>query len=187
MITLLTSSRFADRLAPYLGAPTIALDLSQLSGGACLIAFNTGVVVTREILSRFDRAYNFHAASPNYPGRDPHHWAIYDGTNTFGVTCHMMTERVDAGAIVAVREFPIEEQNPKHLRQRAETELVELFTEWAPKLVQGDVGASDRKWSGTKRRRADLLAMLDIRGVSADEKNRRLRAFEGFAFRKDGD
>ncbi len=73
-----------------------------------LISFGTGVLVRKELLDVFLAAYNFHPASPDYPGLDPHHFAIYDDVCYYGATCHVMEEKVDRGAIVVVERFPVE-------------------------------------------------------------------------------
>ncbi len=75
---------------------------------ALLISFGTGVIVPEKILKKFHRAYNFHPAPPEYPGLDPHFFAVFDRVTTYGTTCHIMTEKVDSGPIVAVKRFPVE-------------------------------------------------------------------------------
>jgi methionyl-tRNA formyltransferase len=51
---------------------------------------------------------NFHPALlPRNRGAHPHYWAIAKGDAEGGVTAHWMTERLDAGPIVAQIHFPI--------------------------------------------------------------------------------
>ena len=38
-------------------------------------------------------AINIHAASPQAPGGDPHHFAIYDKVKEYGATLHYMTKK----------------------------------------------------------------------------------------------
>lgn len=159
----------------------IADGLSGLEGGGTvLMAFASGVVVPRNILSTYGMAYNFHAASPEFPGRDPHHWAIYEGASHFGVTLHRMIAAVDAGPIIATARFPIGAMGAQELRRHAELWLVAMFAQWAPWLIEHDPPTMDVRW-GVKRRRADLLAMLDCRDLPPQETERRRRAFTGFA------
>jgi len=78
-----------DRIAPFaaaLGDPVIVRDLEGLwaasGSGRLLVSFSTGVVVPAELIAAFPAgAYNVHAASPDYPGRDPHHFAVYEGAS----------------------------------------------------------------------------------------------------------
>src|SRR5512140_3096248 len=75
---------------------------------ARLIGFATSVMVPARILGALGYgAYNFHSGPPNYPGRTPAHFATFDRACEFGATAHVMTERVDAGAIVGVESFAI--------------------------------------------------------------------------------
>jgi methionyl-tRNA formyltransferase len=38
-------------------------------------------------------------------------WALYDRSNTYGVTAHIMSERIDNGAMIKCRRFPVLEQD----------------------------------------------------------------------------
>lgn len=46
--------------------------------------------------------YNFHPGLPEYPGRDPYHWAFLPGETRAGATLHLMDARVDHGDILEV-------------------------------------------------------------------------------------
>lgn len=53
-------------------------------------------------------ALNVHGSLlPKYRGRAPINWAILNGETVTGATLHYMTEKPDAGDIVAQRAFPI--------------------------------------------------------------------------------
>lgn len=144
-----------------------------------LVCFNSGTIIPGEVLNSFpNRSYNFHAASPEFPGRDPHHWAIYRGAKTYGVTCHIMTERVDDGAIVAVHEFPIPDgYTPQQLRALAESQLYVLFSMTIGKIMFVPLGI---EWGKQKTSRQDALDMGDLHGVDQVEADRRRFAFAGF-------
>ena len=52
---------------------------------------------------------NFHPGPlPRYGGSNGWVWAIINGESEYGVTFHYMTERIDAGDIIALEKFPIE-------------------------------------------------------------------------------
>ena len=75
---------------------------------ARLVAFTTSIVVPiNRARSAGFGAYNFHPASPDFPGWAPAHFAVYHQATQFGATAHVMTERVDAGPIVDVELFSI--------------------------------------------------------------------------------
>jgi methionyl-tRNA formyltransferase len=52
-------------------------------------------------------AINFHPGPPEYPGTGCTNFALYDRVTTYGVTCHHMAPKVDAGPIIAVDRFPV--------------------------------------------------------------------------------
>jgi len=73
-----------------------------------LLSFGSGVIVPDQVLQTAGLvAINVHAASPDYPGRDPHHFAVYDGARQYGATMHYMTPRVDAGPIIDTELFDV--------------------------------------------------------------------------------
>lgn len=180
MIHILTTPKWAPIVAPIVSGADVVSTKHELSGGECLLAFNTGVIVPANALARYQRAYNFHAAPPTYPGRDPHHWAVYDNAEEYGVTAHVMSERVDEGPIIAVERFSCIGMSPEILRRYAEARLLGLFTILAPQMARGLLRRCGEDWSGIKRKRADLLAMLDLSNLHPVERRRREVAFQGF-------
>lgn len=73
-----------------------------------LLSFGTSVIVPESLLELPGLlALNVHAASPDYPGRDTHHFAVYDGVTEYGATLHFMTSKVDAGPIIDVELFGV--------------------------------------------------------------------------------
>lgn len=52
--------------------------------------------------------FNYHPAPlPEYPGLDNYSIPIRDGVETFGVTLHVMTEKVDKGEILGAETFEL--------------------------------------------------------------------------------
>jgi len=73
-----------------------------------LISFGTGVIVPSWILEIPSLvAVNIHSASPQFPGRDPHHFAVYEGVAQYGATIHYMSQNVDDGPIIDVELFDV--------------------------------------------------------------------------------
>lgn len=179
-IHLLTSLEWGVVLPKFVREPVICQELRWLTGADVLIAFNSGVIVPPDVLKRYKRAYNFHGAPPQYPGRDPHHWAVYDRAEWYGVTCHEMTEKVDAGPIIATEAFEIKGWTPQEIRRYAEGRLLALFALWAPRMALGEAKPNGIRWTGLTRKRKDLLAMVDLHGLDPAEMARRKLAFAGF-------
>lgn len=187
MIVFLTEldAAMTARVTPLLGAHRVVRSLAELRAatGTMLFSFSTSIIVPPDILRRFDgAAYNLHAASPEYPGRDPHHWAVYDGATRYGATLHQMTPRVDDGPIIDVEWFDVEAGTmPPQLLAAANAAALRLLARCAPLLQRSGalVVDPDLRWTGVKRTRADFLAMCRLPpDISAAEFVRRVRAFD---------
>jgi len=73
-------------------------------------------------------AVNFHpSALPRCRGAHPHYWALATGEQYGGITAHFMTERLDAGNIIAQITFDISSYSY--------TEYYDRIIEETPKLV----------------------------------------------------
>jgi methionyl-tRNA formyltransferase len=174
------------RALSYLGCCIVVRDLEMLavSRGRILLSFSTSVVVTQDILGRFfGGCYNIHAASPDYPGRDPHHFAIYDDVTRFGATMHIMTEKVDAGPIVDVEWFGVAPNTrPAELLAAANEAAFRILERVGPRLQRGETLPTmpDIRWAEKKRSRADFRAMCTLSpSISREEFERRFHAFDG--------
>jgi methionyl-tRNA formyltransferase len=146
-----------------------------------LLSFGTGVIVPPRVLAMEGLlALNVHAASPEYPGRDPHHFAVYDGAKQYGATMHYMKQSVDAGPITAVELFDI----PTDI---SPFELLNLANEASWKLISRFFSTYKKQcipfqldnviWGKHKSTRKMFLEMccIDPR-MSQEEITRRLRA-----------
>lgn len=137
-------------------------------------------VIPEALLSRARRAcLNFHPGPPEYPGIGCTNFAIYNGETTFGVTCHHMAGRVDSGAIVAVRRFPLLLTDTVYsLTQRCYDHIDELFGEVVSEIVRGrPLPKSQETWTRRPYTRKELNALCRIEpDMTAEEVRRRVRA-----------
>ena len=85
-----------------------------------LFAFLTRTIVPADILSKLGGAFNIHPAPPWMPGFMPTRKMVGNRDVSYGVTLHHMIEDVDAGPIIAVRRFD--------LQQGASLEEIEMLT-----------------------------------------------------------
>lgn len=125
-------------------------------------------------------AVNIHAASPQYPGRDPHHYAIYDQAEEYGATLHYMIDRVDAGGIIDALSFEVPQGcSPQGLMSLANQHAYTLIQKWLPQIISGDVHASSKYvWSENKKTRKDFCKMTQLdTTVSKDEFDKIYQAF----------
>ncbi|WP_407169275.1 formyltransferase family protein [Bradyrhizobium sp. ORS 111] len=149
---------------------------------ARLLAFTTGVIVPRTTLAALGHgAYNFHPGPPQYPGWAPAHFALYDQARMFGVTAHVMAERVDCGPIVGVEFFIIPDKiGVRGLEQMAYVRLAHLFWRMSRDFAcdPSPPNALPVTWCGVKSTRRMYREMCDLPAtINAAELARRIRAF----------
>lgn len=148
--------------------------------GDLLISYLAQWVIPGELLNRAAvAAINFHTGSPAYPGIGCTNFAIYNGEQEFGITCHHMLARVDSGSIVAVRKFPVMAGDTVFtITQRCYAEIWHLFYELMTGLLQGQgLPQSTEKWLRKPYTRKELNALCELRSEMPDaEIQRRVRA-----------
>ncbi len=139
----------------------------KYSEGMVLLSYNTNVIIPNTILNSKALCINVHAASPNFPGRDPHHWAIYRGAKEYGATIHFMTKFVDSGSIINTIKFSINnDDTPELLLQKANEKSHELIFWFLTSLSKKEtICTNNEKWNGIKTTRKDLISMLDLTNV----------------------
>jgi methionyl-tRNA formyltransferase len=75
-------------------------------------------------------AFNFHPASPAYPGIGCNNFALYEDAKEYGVTCHHMAAKVDTGILIAVKRFPVfSTDNVSSILERTYEHQIVLFYE----------------------------------------------------------
>ena len=69
--------------------------------GDYIICFRSYFIIPKSLLdSAKVAAINFHPGSVEYPGSGCLNWALYDNAKIYGVTAHMMNEKIDNGVII---------------------------------------------------------------------------------------
>lgn len=148
---------------------------------------NPFVIPASYLASSEGRCFNVHPATPDFPGRDPQHWAFYEGATEAGATLHRMDESVDSGEIVDVMTAPSPRSDGvmRHI-ERSEVLATQLLLRHLPALLADGVKpTADRQWRTQARRtRADFLRMCRLSpDLPADEIRRRIDAFYNPAHR----
>lgn len=182
--------RILDVFVRANAAPTVVRTLGEAehalgAGGSVLFSFGAGVVVPERALALCRAAYNVHAASPDFPGRDPHHFAVWRGATTYGATLHVMTPAVDQGPIVAVERFPVgPDATPDSLLAAANEAGMRLVERYgaaaAAAALAPDPGLV---WSGPVARRRDFERMATVSPLADEadfDRRRRAVAREGY-------
>ncbi len=156
--------------------PTSLLDWR----GKLLLSYISPWIVPAALLERASfAAINFHPGTPNYPGIGCTNFAIYNRENQFGVTAHHMVEQVDTGPIIAVKRFPLREEDTVwSLTHRCYENLVILFQDVISHFfATGRLPKSAEKWTRRPYTRCALDALCEINmTMTPEEVERRIRA-----------
>lgn len=124
-----------------------------------LLSFGIGEIVPLTVLAEFSLSINIHSASYEYPGRDPHHYAIYEKAKFYGATAHFMEASVDAGPIIKYKNFTVlPEMSSVDLLKKANDCGFELLKELLDDIVnqKTEFSALEVKWRACKFKRKDL-------------------------------
>lgn len=148
--------------------------------GDYIISYLSRWVVPADLLGRARQAaFNFHPASPEYPGIGCNNFALYEDTKEYGVTCHHMAPKVDTGGLIAVRRFPVyPEDGVAELLARTYEHQIALFMEIVGGLAQGQgLPVSAEKWTRPPFTRVQFNELFKVTPeMSRDEIARRVRA-----------
>jgi len=137
-----------------------------------LLSFGTGLIVPDSTLTNPSLlALNVHAGSPQYPGRDPHHFAVYDGARQYGATMHYMIKSVDSGPIVDVELFAVGSRTSPHellgLANEASWRLIDRF--FQKYVKEGRPAPIDIFWSQRKTTRQMFLDLCRVSPEMSEE------------------
>jgi len=148
--------------------------------GDYIISYLSPWIAPDSVLKRAKQvALNFHPASPDYPGIGCNNFALYEGVNEYGVTCHHMVSQVDAGNIVAVKKFKVfKTDNVASILSRTHDHLLSLFYDVVSAIISGEkLPTATEKWTRKPFSRKELnnLARLST-DMTKDEIVKRIRA-----------
>jgi len=148
--------------------------------GDYIISYLSRWVVPAFLLERAEKAaINFHPASPNYPGIGCNNFALYENAKEYGVTCHHMEAKVDTGAIIALKRFPVHHSDDvESLLTRTYEHQLELFFEVVGGMASGQpLPTSEEQWTRKPFTREEFNALFVITpDMSEEEIARRIRA-----------
>lgn len=76
--------------------------------GDYIVSFLSPLILPEYVLECAEiAAINFHPALPDYPGTQSAGRILLNKESNSGITCHHMTEAVDSGSIIRVRQFTV--------------------------------------------------------------------------------
>ena len=110
-------------------------------------------------------AVNFHPGPVEYPGSGCLNWALYNNADTYGATAHIMDEKIDNGAIIECRRFPIlEDDNVTTLLARAHLTTFNLLVDITTGLARDGKtfldykleASQSEKWAGKAKKMSEI-------------------------------
>jgi len=148
--------------------------------GEYIISYLSRWVIPEYLINKAKiAAINFHPASPNYPGIGCNNFALYEGAEDYGVTCHHMASKVDTGKIIAVKRFPIFQNDDVYsLLLRTYDFQLALFYEIIGDILKDKpLPSSSEIWTRKpfSRKEFNLLNVIDS-AMPREEVERRIRA-----------
>ncbi|MBI5857836.1 MAG: hypothetical protein HZB42_09300 [Sphingobacteriales bacterium] len=148
--------------------------------GELMISFISSWIYPESLLTNASvAAINFHPGSPEYPGIGCTNFAIYEGAKEYGVTCHYMAAGVDSGKIIAVKRFPIADNDSVyHVTQQCYRLIEEMFYEIIDLILKGQpLPVSDEQWKRKPFTRKQLDELCTITpDMSKEEIEKRIKA-----------
>jgi methionyl-tRNA formyltransferase len=147
----------------------------------CVISYLARWIVPADLLNDAKVAINFHPGPPEYPGYGCNNFAIYEGAQEYGVTCHHMAPRVDTGKIVDVMRFPVfASDNAGTLLARAYDFQAVMFYRTVSRIIRGeDLPVSKEAWTRNPYTRKQFHELGRVTpDMTGPELARRRRALE---------
>lgn len=155
--------------------------------GEYIFCFRSFFILPKHILDKAKiAAVNFHPAPVEYPGSGCINFALYNNAKHYGVTAHLMNEKIDNGAILECKRFLIFPMDTlDSLLQRTHHKLLDLFFEVVTDLILGGkealdqkiLSSSDEKWTGPaiKNKEFEKLKNISV-DISEGELEKVIRA-----------
>lgn len=148
--------------------------------GEYIVSYLSRWVVPEYLINKAKiAAINFHPASPQYPGIGCNNFALYEEAEEYGVTCHHMAAKVDTGNIIAVKRFPVfQNDDVRSLLSRTYDFQLALFYEVIGGILKDEpLPSSSEKWTRKpfSRKEFNRLSVIDP-AMQREEVERRIRA-----------
>jgi len=129
-----------------------------------IFSFKSDLLLPHRVIASASRgAVNFHPAPPEYRGIGGYHYAIANGDDSFGATCHLMDDLIDHGAILQVTRFAIgPTDTPATLREKSAQASLQLLERFLERVVAGggQLSSCGATWGPTLYTRAMLQRWL---------------------------
>ena len=136
-----------------------------------IFCFRSFLILKKNILKKVNKAaINFHGGLPEYRGVGCVNYALYDNSEFYGCTAHLINEKVDNGEIIDVKKFRIYKKNSV-LEVLAKTNQIMSVLAIStiknikknPHFLKNQIYKNkDTKWSNKIKKRKDLNKFYEI-------------------------
>lgn len=148
--------------------------------GDYIFSYLSPWIIPNSLLERARKgAINWHPGPPEYPGIGCTNFAIYNGEKEFGITCHYMLPKVDAGKIIETARFPVLQNDTVYsITQKCYSLILASFYRVMEKIAGGEpLPVSDEGWKRKPFTRKELDSLCEIKpDMTADEIEKRIKA-----------
>ncbi len=154
--------------------------------GDYILSFRSYLILSKKIINNAkEAAINFHPGPPEYRGIGCLNYAMYNGENKYGVTAHLMSQKIDNGKILKVQRFRIKkEMNLDAALKLTHKKLYEITINFIDKILSGKVTkklilnySMKYEWSKSIKSLKDLNDFYEIKkNISAIDLFKKIRA-----------
>ena len=144
-----------------------------------IISYISSWIIPESLLMKTKKYnINFHPGPPEYPGTGCFNFALYNNEKTYGVTAHIMNQKVDSGQIIGVQRFKITDKDTvASLAEKSYENLFLLFKQlFNPIFINDEILFVNDKWKRKPYTRQELekLSKIDLT-MSIEEISNRIR------------
>jgi methionyl-tRNA formyltransferase len=103
-----------------------------------IFCFRSYYILKKNYLKKSSiNAINFHPGPPKYRGVGCANFALLNDEKFYGITCHIINEKIDNGKIIFYKKFKIHKKNDlKDLLDKTHKELLLVAKKLIPKIVK---------------------------------------------------
>lgn len=145
-----------------------------------LISYISPWIIPKEVLDKTRLSnINFHPGPPDYPGIGCFNFAIYNNERNYGVTAHLMEEKVDRGRIIGIKKFHLSESDSVYsLSVKSYEHMLSLFYEVMDFVIKNKAfPICNETWKVKPYTRKELEDLCKIQPtMQKEEIERRIKA-----------
>lgn len=129
-------------------------------------------ILKREFLKKTKKYnINFHPGPRKYPGIGCFNFALFNDEKIYGVTAHLMNEKIDNGIIIKERTFKIDKSyDVKKISDESYNEMFLLLKEIVKMIIKNRIVFSDKKWERKAYTKKDLNKLAKIKNSYSKKK-----------------